>query len=151
MFITSGLWSGLKKSHASYSIWFNLISTRSLQCFTRFSVRYLLHRFKMHSDVGWEIARIQSMQILQALFLMDMLKSWLAFIFFFDYEFSVPNRKKNLLCCMWQVCMAEILTPKQREFRLSSACLNVLASFKLLVCLFSGVQWVGIFHQCSVG
>lgn len=52
---------------------------------------------------------------------------------------------------MSQVCMAEILTPKQRQFRLSSVCLNILASFKLLVCLFSGVQWVGIFHQCSVG
>lgn len=36
------------------------------------------------------------MQIPQVLFLMDMLKSWLDFIFFFDYEFSVPNKKKKL-------------------------------------------------------
>lgn len=55
------------------------------------------------------------MQILQVLFLMDMLKSWLAFIFLFDYEFSIPNKKKNFLYYMWQVCIAEILTPKQKS------------------------------------
>lgn len=55
------------------------------------------------------------MQILQVLFLMDMLKSWLAFVFFFfDYEFSVSNRKKNLLYCKWQDCIAEMLTSKQK-------------------------------------
>lgn len=35
----------------------------------------------MHLDVVWETAKIQSMQIHQVHFLMDMLKSWLVYIY----------------------------------------------------------------------
>lgn len=100
-------------------------------CCTRISIRYCFHRFKMHSDVDWEIARIQSTQILQVLFLTDMLKSWLGYIFFLWFLIwcSYP-KEKNLHYCIWQVCVAEILTPflSTSLFRSLSTCLYLLAS-----------------------
>lgn len=62
------------------------------------------------------------------------------------------SKGKHLQYCMWQVCTAEIWTPflSVSLLRSLSACLNLWASFKLLVWSFSRAQWISIFHQRSL-
>lgn len=74
------------------------------------NVCLIFHRFRMHLDADWETVKIQSMLILQVLFLTGMLKSWWAFIFPLVVDYIISSQGNKQVFLVVKQCQSPILS-----------------------------------------